>query len=72
MHISNVNSSEPKCRQNINLCHAGGQFTFKKKERERERKKKEKRERTEKKKKESIPKAAFKRPGSKTSFNIKI
>lgn len=44
-----------------------------KKERERERKKKEKRERTEKKKKkESIPKAAFKRPGSKTSFNIKI
>lgn len=52
MHISNVNSSEPKCRQNINLCHAGGQFTFKKRERER-KKKKEKRERTEKKKKKN-------------------
>lgn len=73
MHISNVNSSEPKCRQNINLCHAGGQFTFKKRERERKKKKRKKRKnRKKKKKKESIPKAAFKRPGSKTSFNIKI
>lgn len=51
MHISNVNSSEPKCRQNINLCHAGGQFTFKKRERERKKKKRKKRKNRKKKKK---------------------
>lgn len=54
MHISNVNSGELKCRQNFNLCHAGGQFTLKKK-----RKKKRKRKKEKKKK----PKAAFKIPG---------
>lgn len=42
MHISNVNSSEPKCRQNINLCHAGGCVYIKKKK-EIKRRKKEKR-----------------------------
>ena len=44
MHISNVNSSELKCRQNFNLCHAGGQFTLKKKKKERKRKGKDKKE----------------------------
>lgn len=53
MHISNVNSSEPKCRQNINLCHAGGQFTFKKRERERKKKKKKKEKEQKKKKKKN-------------------
>lgn len=41
MHISNVNSSEPKCRQNINLCHAGGCVYIKKK-RDKKKKKREK------------------------------
>lgn len=54
MHISNVNSSEPKCRQNINLCHAGGQFTFKKRERERKKKKRKKEKEQKKKKKKRI------------------
>lgn len=54
MHISNVNSSELKCRQNFNLCHAGGQFTLKKKKKERKRKGKNKKEK---------PKTALKIPG---------
>ena len=52
MHISNVNSSELKCRQNFNLCHAGGQFTLKKK--------KEKEKKNKKKKKKTNPKQLLK------------
>lgn len=54
MHISNVNSGELKCRQNFNLCHAGGQFTLKKKKEKKRKRKKEKKKK---------PKAAFKIPG---------
>lgn len=50
MHISNVNPSELKCRQNFNLCHAGGQFTIKKKRKEKKEKKgKKKKKRTDEK-----------------------
>lgn len=47
MHISNVNSGELKCRQNFNLCHAGGQFTLKKKRKKKKKKKKRKEEKTQ-------------------------
>lgn len=59
MHISNVNSSELKCRQNFNLCHAGGQFTLKKKE-EKEKKNKEKKNKEKKGKKKKNPKQLLK------------
>ena len=58
MHISNVNSSELRCRQNFNLCHAGGQFTLKKKK--KKRKKERKRKGKDKKEKR---KTALKIPG---------
>ena len=43
MHISNVNSSELRCRQNFNLCHAGGYFKLKKKKKERKKEKEKER-----------------------------
>ena len=57
MHISNVNSSELRCRQNFNLCHAGGYFKLKKK---KKRKKERKRKGKDKKEKR---KTALKIPG---------
>lgn len=66
MHISNVNSSELKCRQNFNLCHAGGLFTLKdgvgvrKKEKEKEKRKKKN------------PKQLLKYQDEKPAFNIKV